>query len=58
MSSEFSQNEEIYYKMDHFMEGMEKEMKFLTKIRFTKCVLPKLTVFEKKMINKNFGTYR
>lgn len=44
--------------MDHFLEGMEKEMKFLTKIRFTKCVLPKLTVFEKKMINKNFGTYR
>lgn len=40
------------------MEGMEKEMKFLTKIRFTKCVLPKLTVFEKKMIKKNFGTYR
>lgn len=49
MSSEFSPNEEIYYKMDHFLEGMEKEMKFLTKIRFIKCVLPKLTVFEKKI---------
>lgn len=34
MSLEFSLNEEIYYKMDYFMEGMEKEMKFLVKICF------------------------
>lgn len=59
MSLEFSLNEEIYYKykMDYFLEGMEKEMKFLIKICFIKCVLFKLIVFEKKMINKIFGIY-
>lgn len=57
MSLEFSFNEEIYYKMDYFMEGMEKEMKFLIKICFIKCVFFKLIVFEKKMINKIFGIY-
>lgn len=49
MSLEFSLNEEIYYKMDYFLEGMEKEMKFLIKICFIKCVLFKLIVFEKKI---------
>lgn len=57
MSLEFSLNEEIYYKMDYFMEGMEKEMKFLIKICFIKCVLFKLIVFEKKMINRIVGIY-
>lgn len=39
MSLEFSLNEEIYYKMDYFMEEMEIEMKFLINISFIKCVL-------------------